>query len=70
LLIEQAAEIEPGFCSWEEMAERLTPYITLYRYPREIDEPDFEQVEESIDDAKTILNQVLAFLPGEVHPDG
>ena len=68
LLLEQAAEIEAGFGSWAEMADRLTPYATLYRYPRDIDGPDPEQVEESIDDAATIVNQVLAFLPREVHP--
>jgi hypothetical protein len=69
LLLEQAAEIEAGFLSWSEMANRLTPYATLYRYPRDIDEPDSERVEESIDDAKIIVDQVLAFLPGEVRPD-
>jgi HEPN domain-containing protein len=69
LLLEQAAQIEAGFRSWAEMADRLTPYATLYRYPREIDEPDSEQVEESIDDAQIIVDQVLAFLPGEVRPD-
>jgi HEPN domain-containing protein len=69
-LLEQAANIEAGFRSWEENADRLTPYATLYRYPRDVDEPEPDQVEESIDDAATILNQVLAFLPDEVHPDG
>jgi HEPN domain-containing protein len=69
LLLEKAAEVEAGFRSWEDAADRLTPYATFYRYPREIDEPEPEQVEEAIDDAKTIVNQVLAFLPDEVRPD-
>jgi HEPN domain-containing protein len=68
-LLEKAAEIESGFRSWEDAADRLTPYATLYRYPREIDEPEPEQVEEAIDDADTIVRQVLAFLPKDVHPD-
>jgi HEPN domain-containing protein len=69
LLLERAAEVEAGFGSWEDAANRLTPYATFYRYPGEIDEPDCEQIEEAIDDAATIVNQVLAFLPDAVHPD-
>ena len=69
LLLERAAEIEPGFGSWEDAANRLTPYATFFRYPREIDEPDREQIEEALDDAPTIVNQVLALLRDEVHPE-
>lgn len=69
LLLEKAAEIEAGFGSWQDAADHLTPYATFYRYPRDIDEPELEQVEEAIDDAATIVNQVLAFLPVEVRPE-
>jgi HEPN domain-containing protein len=69
LLLEQAGEIEPGFLSWEDAAARLTPYATRYRYPAApFTKPDSEQVDEALDDASCIYNQVLAFLPVDVHP--
>ena len=39
LLLEQAAKIEPGFNSWHDMADRLTPLATLYRYPTSTEDP-------------------------------
>jgi HEPN domain-containing protein len=68
-LLAAAAEIEPSFSSWEDAAERLTPYATLYRYPGGISEPDREQVNKALDDASAIYNQVLNYLPVEVHPE-
>jgi HEPN domain-containing protein len=69
VLLEQSAEIEAGFRTWEEAAARLTPYPTRYRYPAApFDRPDAEQVDEALDDAACIYNQVLTFLPPEGHP--
>jgi hypothetical protein len=66
--VEKAAEIEPGFNSWADAADRLAGYATLYRHPGVSEEPDLEDVEEAQDDAETILRQVVAYLPAEVHP--
>jgi HEPN domain-containing protein len=67
-LLARAAEIEPGFDTWTDMAERLTPLATAYRYPSADDQPDRVELEEAIEDAETIVRQALAFLPPEVQP--
>lgn len=69
LLLESASQIEPCFDTWEQAAARLTPYSTAYRYPEGVDRPDLEQVTEALDDAATIFNQAISFLPADVRPD-
>jgi HEPN domain-containing protein len=69
VLLEKAAETGPGFLMWTGAAERLTPYATDYRYPGPIEDPDPEQVDEALDDAASIYNQALTYLPSEVHPE-
>ena len=69
LLVEKAMEIEPVFGTWTDAADRLTPLATAYRYPGDADQPEAEDVDEALDDAETILRQVRAFLPREVHPE-
>jgi len=70
VLVQMAAEVEPCFLTWEEAASRLTPYATQYRYPIALlDELDPEQLDEALDDAASIYNQVLKFLPNQVHPE-
>ncbi|MCA1686683.1 MAG: HEPN domain-containing protein [Planctomycetia bacterium] len=54
--------------SWEEAASRLTPFAFLYRYPGVDEEPDEEMALEAIEDAESIVNQVLAFLSGWATP--
>jgi HEPN domain-containing protein len=69
-LLQQVAAIKPEFLGWEEAAARLTPYATRYRYPTAaLTRPDSEQVDEALDDAARIYNQVLAYLPPDVHPE-
>jgi hypothetical protein len=68
LLLEQAAKIEHGFNSWHDSADRLTPLATLYRYPTSSEDPLREELEEAIEDADTIVRQVLAFMPPDVQP--
>ena len=69
LLLEHAAEIEPAFRTWAEAATRLTRFATEYRYPGLALPPTEEVCREAIDDAHSILNQVLSFLPSEAHPN-
>ena len=70
LLLERAMQIEPPFESWQDAADRLTPFATAYRYPGSDDQPELEELEEALDDADCIYRQVLAFLPSDVHPKG
>jgi HEPN domain-containing protein len=70
LLLEKVAEIEPCIRTWVDSADRLTPYATEYRYPGTfLEEPEVEELDEALDDAACIVNQVVAWLPAEVHPD-
>ncbi len=68
LLLTQAMTIEPEFDTWRDAADRLTPLATLYRYPGVSDDLLPTEFEEAIDDATTIFQQVLSFLPKNVHP--
>jgi HEPN domain-containing protein len=68
-LLEQAARWEPAFAASRTAGKRLTPYATLYRYPGDILKPSSQQTEAALDDAGCIYNQVLSYLPTEVHPD-
>jgi len=69
LLMDQVVTIEPVFETWRDMADRLTPLATLYRYPGSSDELLPSEFEEAIDDATTIVQQVLTLLPENVHPE-
>jgi HEPN domain-containing protein len=68
LLLQMASRTEPRFSTSKDAAARLTPFATAYRYPGRLDSPDLEQVHIALDDATSIFNQVLSFLPSEVHP--
>ncbi len=68
LLLDQVMTIEPVFETWRDAADRLTPLATLYRYPGLSDDPLPSELEEALDDATTIVGQVLALLPENVHP--
>ena len=69
LLLKKARQIEPCFDNWNDAAARLTPFSTAYRYPGIVDSPDLEQVDQALDDAASIVNQVLNYLPEAVHPE-
>ena len=43
LLVTMASEVEPRFKSWFEVAEKVSPYATAYRYPGEILEPTSDE---------------------------
>jgi HEPN domain-containing protein len=68
-LVERAITWFSGFAASRDAAERLTPHASLHRYPSPFDEPTIEQFEAALSDAVSIVNQVLALLPAEVHPD-
>ena len=62
-LLEQAAEIEPCIDTWADAADHLMAYATEYCDPGTFLEPDEEDIDEALDDAACIVNQVLAWLP-------
>jgi HEPN domain-containing protein len=67
-LLDQVMTIEPVFETWRDAADRLTPLATLYRYPGSSDDLLPLEFEEALDDATTIVRQVLTLPPENVHP--
>ena len=67
-LVSLAAPFEAGFSSLLDMAERLTPYATAYRYPDDVLEPDRQEFEAALKAADELCTFVLSVLPEEVHP--
>jgi HEPN domain-containing protein len=59
LLVTIAQSVEPKFEELFDMAERLTPYATIYRYPGEALLPDIEEFDRAIQDTQRILRFVL-----------
>ncbi len=68
LLLDRATAIEPVLETWRDMADRLTPLATLYRYPQVTDDPLPGEFDEALDDATTIVSQMITLLPTDVHP--
>lgn len=68
VLLHRAGQIEGGFLSWRDCAENLNPLSTAYRHPSILDQPEGGEVEEAIEDAETIVRQVFAFVPDDLHP--
>jgi HEPN domain-containing protein len=67
-LLEQAERIEPCFDTWRDAADCLTPFVAYSEDPPGFELADAEQLDEALDDASCIYDQVLSYLPDEVHP--
>jgi HEPN domain-containing protein len=67
-LLEQAERIEPCFASWRDAADRLTPFVAYSEDPPAFELSDSEQLDEALDDAACIYNQVVGYLSSEQHP--
>ena len=66
LLTAQAAEKEPKFKQWFNIAEQVSPYATAYRYPGETLEPSVEEFNKAFQAALKFYDFVCALLPPEV----
>lgn len=66
VLIEQCLELDDTFNKLRDIAELLTPYATVFRYPGDVLEPDPSDVEEAIKSAEFAMNFVLQRMPDEV----
>jgi len=63
--------IDADFAAWQEVAELLTPYATRFRYPSPPgvpQEPDAEEVDEAVRQARALFDFVLDRVPEEAHP--
>lgn len=66
LLMAQAAEVEPKFKKWFDIAEQVSPYATAYRYPGETLEPDVNEFNKAFQAALKFYDFVCSLLPPEV----
>jgi HEPN domain-containing protein len=66
LLVTMASEVEPRFKSWFEVAEKVSPYATAYRYPGEILEPTSDEYLQAFKAASEFYQFVCSLLPAEL----
>ena len=68
LLIQESTPFDPALTELEDAGDVLTPLATAYRYPGEILQPDWEEVEQALVRAAEIFEFILARLPAACHP--
>jgi HEPN domain-containing protein len=69
-LLDRCSEIDNSFQKWYTVAEIITPYATLFRYPGDYFEPDIEDVVEALKNSKNIINFVLRiYIRNNDYPD-
>ena len=68
VLVLLAERREKRFGEWRDIAQALTPYVHIFRYPGEIMEPGREEFQTAFDAAQRFCSFVLSKLPREVHP--
>ncbi|MBM4049696.1 MAG: HEPN domain-containing protein, partial [Planctomycetes bacterium] len=68
VVVMQAASFQQHFWPWVEVAERLTPYASIFRYPAEVMEPSAVEFDRALADATALYDFVLSLLPTAVHP--
>lgn len=59
-LLTLAKELRPSLAEFEALAESLTPYAVIYRYPGEFLGPDEEEFWQALEMAQRIYDAVLA----------
>ena len=69
-LLDLCITIDASFKSYRDIAEELTPYAVLFRYPGDLLEPDPDEVEKALRDAQSLVGFVLGLLPEHVRPPG
>ena len=66
LLVTMASEVEPRFKSWFEVAEKVSPDATAYRYPGEKLEPTSDEYLQAFEAASEFYQFVCSLLPAEL----
>ncbi|MBI4556448.1 MAG: HEPN domain-containing protein [Candidatus Hydrogenedentes bacterium] len=62
-LLQAASKCREKFKSWLDVAERLTQYGTIYRYPDDIMEPTADEFESAYAAANELVEFVRSLLP-------
>lgn len=63
VLVTQCTDVDPSFDQLFDIADMLTPYAVLFRYPGDVLEPEIEDVEEAISAAKYVWRFVAGKIP-------
>lgn len=67
-LVKLAVPFDGRFTEWKQVADRLTEYATVYRYPGDEREADLDELNQSLTETAAFYEFVLAALPREVRP--
>lgn len=67
-LAEQAARLDNALAPLVKVADSLTQYAWLHRYPNESPEPNVEEAVDALDRARRLHGEILARLPDSVRP--
>jgi len=62
-LLDLCLPFASGFVRLQDMAEDLTPYATMFRYPGSVIAPASQEAKEAIEKADYFFNFVLSVLP-------
>ena len=66
LLIEQCQECDESFRELLDIADMLTPYAVVFRYPGDVIEPEPADAEQALKSAQMVVDFVLRRMPEEV----
>ena len=67
-VLTQATSVEPSLSAVASLADRLTRYAFVFRYPSGSLEPTAVEFDQALRSAETIFATVLGLLPSSVHP--
>ncbi len=67
-LVSLAAQRDPRFEPWIDIADGLTPYATAYRYPSAVLEPEPEEFHDALSAARAVLEFVVSVLSEDFEP--
>ncbi len=65
VLLEQSIDVEPALEQWQEVAEELTPYSVLFRYPGDVMEPEMKEAECALNHVQDFVDFIMRLLPEE-----
>ena len=65
VLLEQSIDVEPALEQWQKVAEELTPYSVLFRYPDDVMEPEKKEAERALNHVQNFVNFIMRLLPEE-----
>ena len=68
VLLRLALPFTRELSSMELVADRLSRYAVIYRYPSDEPEPEREELDQALEDADTLVATVSRLLPSIVHP--